>query len=97
MHDRILWDTLLQSYPLKPKNVPISMKFGLQVDIGVASSFPISKFYPVVAIFYSKWPPKPKNAPISMKFGFQVNIGVASSFPVNFIPWRQFAGFGDMM
>ena len=59
------------------------MKFDFQVDMGVASSFPVSNFYPVAAIFYSKWPPKPKNAPILMKFGFQVNISVASSFTVS--------------
>ena len=34
----------------KPKNAPISMKFGFQVDIGVASSVPVSKCYPVLAI-----------------------------------------------
>ena len=59
------------------------MKFGFQVHIGAASSFPVLKFYPAVAILDSKWPPKPKNAPILMKFGFQVDIGVASSFPVS--------------
>ena len=37
-------------WPPKPKNAPISMKFDFQVDKGVASSFPVSKFYLVVAI-----------------------------------------------
>ena len=59
------------------------MKYGFKVDIGVASSFPLLKFYPAVAIFYSKWPLKLKNAPISMKFGFQVDIVLASSFLVS--------------
>ena len=57
-------------WPPKHKNTPISMKFGFQVHIGVASSFLVSKFYPAVAILNSKWLPETKNAQISMKFGF---------------------------
>ena len=33
-------------WPPKLKNSPISMKFGFQVDIVVASSFPVSKKIP---------------------------------------------------
>ena len=37
-------------WPTKPQNAPISMKFGFQVDIGVASPFPVLKCYPASAI-----------------------------------------------
>ena len=37
-------------WPPSTKNPPILMKFGFEVNIGVANSFPVSKFYPVGTI-----------------------------------------------